>query len=343
MPHSPPKPAPASRLALTIDLEAPGRQVGDLRVPWSDNATPLGRYLVPLITLSGAKPGPTVLILGGVHGDEYEGPAAIMRLARDLAAQDLAGRLILMPAANGPAVAAGTRCSPLDGGNLNRAFPGDPDGTPTAMIAHWLQTALIPRCDAVIDLHSGGRASVFAPCTLPQMGIAPALDGANMALARAMALPLIWRLGALNDNRSVNAACARAGVPCVAAELGGGGGVDPAITDMAEAALRRALCHLGLLQTAPPAPQGANGAEAEIASAADHLFAPAAGLFDRRCTAGARVAAGDLAGWMHFPEEPARPSCEIRFAQAGLVLAHTARGRVARGDMLALVVRDVGA
>lgn len=329
-----------TRLRLTADLDRPGRQTGDLLVPWSDDANPLGRYAVPVITLSGG-PGPCVLVLGGVHGDEFEGPAAMMRLARDLDPAEVAGRLVLMPAANAPAFAARARCSPLDGGNLNRAFPGDRDGGPTAMIADWLQREMIPRCAAVIDLHAGGKASVFVPCSLPQTGIDPALDAANMALARAMGLPVIWRLGVNNDNRSVNAACARAGVPCVAAELGGGGGVDPQVTDMAEAGLRRVLRHLGLLATAPAAPEGANAALVEIADPADHVFAPARGLFDRRCAAGAVVAAGDLAGWLHFPEEPGRPSQPLTFPQAGRVLAHTSRGLVDRFEMLAMVVRDV--
>ena len=330
-----------SRLRLTLDLAAPGHHTGDLLLPWSDNANPLGRYAVPVITIADGA-GPTVLVLGGVHGDEYEGPAAIMRLARDLRAEDVAGRLILMPTANGPAFGASLRCSPLDGGNLNRAFPGDADGTPTAMIADWLQRHLIPQCDTVIDLHSGGKASVFVPCSLPQTGISPELDEANMALARAMGLGVIWRLGSYNDNRSVNAACARAGVACVAAELGGGGGVDPDHADLAEDALRRALHHIGLLRAAPPLPEGANERIVEIADPADHLLAPAAGLFDRRCRAGDMVQAGDLAGWLHFPEEPGRAALELRFAQGGMVLAHTARGRVSRAEMLAMVVRAAG-
>lgn len=329
-----------SRLRLTLDLQRAGRQTGDLLVPWSDNRNPLGRYPVPVISLAGA-PGPVVLILGGVHGDEFEGPAAIMRLARDLMPEELCGRVVMIPGANAPAFSAGSRCSPLDGGNLNRAFPGDPDGTPTAMIADWLQTRLIPQCDAVIDLHSGGKASVFVPCSLPQAGTDAALDGANMALATAMGLPVIWQLGAQNDDRSVNAACARAGVACVAAELGGGGGVDLVITDMAEAGLRRLLHHLGMLASAPPLPEGANAARVAIIDPADHVTAPARGLFDRRCTAGDRVAQGDLAGWLHFPEEPDRAALPLRFPQTGLVLAHTARGLVDRAEMLALVARDL--
>ncbi len=330
-----------SRARLTLDLQVAGRQVGDLLIPWSDDRNPLGRYPVPVITVSGT-PGPVVLILGGVHGDEFEGPAAIMRLARDLAPDALRGRVVMIPAANAPAFAASRRCSALDGGNLNRAFPGDADGTPTAMIADWLQTWMIPRCDAVIDLHSGGKASVFVPCSLPQAGISPALDAANADLALAFGLPVIWQLGAQNDDRSVNAACARAGVACIAAELGGGGGVDPDVTDMAEAGLRRVLHHLGVIASAPPPGPQANATWVELSDPADHVMAPARGLFDRRCHAGARVSSGDLAGWLHFPEDPTRTPVVLRFPQAGLVLAHTARGLVDRAEMLALVARDIG-
>jgi len=156
-----------------------------------------------------------------------------------------------------------------------------------------------------------------------------------------MGLPVIWRLGPHNDNRSVNAAAERVGVSMVAAELGGGGGVDPAVAEMAEAGVRRCLHHLGLLPEAPPLPPGANGALVEVADPADHLLAPARGLYDRRVSAGQRVEAGQSAGWLHFPEEPSRPAVEILVRQPGMVLAHTTRGLVERSDMLAMIVRDV--
>jgi predicted deacylase len=331
---------PASRLFLTIDLFKPGRQFGDIMLSWSDNRTPLGFYPIPIICLSN-QPGPTVLITGGVHGDEFEGPSAIMRLIRDLSPSDIKGRIIFIPALNMPAFSALSRVSPLDGANLNRAFPGDPLGGPTAMIADFLQREIIPLCDGIIDLHSGGKASVFVPCSLPTQTEDKDLAERNMALAKAMGLPVIWQLGPHNDNRSVNGAAARAGVPMIAAELDGGGGVNPRVTDLVEAGLRRCLKHLGVIGDAPPLPSDANQSIVEIKTPMDHLIAPARGLFDRRVTAGERVKTGQSAGWLHFPEEPSRPSIEIIVQQSGTILAHTTRGLVDRGDMLALIVRDV--
>lgn len=328
-----------SRLDLTLDLDAPGVQIGDLRLRWSDNTVPLGYHPVPVISIRGGS-GPRVLILGGTHGDEFEGPAAIMRLAQSLRSEEIAGQVILVPGLNAPAFQASARVSPLDGANLNRAFPGDADGGPTAMLAHFVETVLMPGCAAVIDLHSGGKASFFAPCALATQTADETLAAQNMTLARVFGLPLIWRLGAMNDNRTVNGAAERQGIPMIATELGGGGGVDPTITDQTEDGLRRVLQHVGVLPGMPPKTQPR---VVELAPETPSLFAPSAGLYDRGVSAGDDVAAGQSAGRFHYVTEPERPSIDLPFATDGFVLAHTCRGMVARGDLLALVARDVPA
>lgn len=327
-----------SRLHLTTDLDLPGRNTGDLMLKWSDNAVPLGYYPVPVISIRG-QPGPVVLMLGGTHGDEFEGPAAILRLAAQLDPLKLTGQVILIPALNAPAVHASSRVSPLDGQNLNRAFPGNADGGPTAMLAHFIETEMIPRADAVIDLHSGGKASVFEPCALAARTDDAQLTAANMELARAFGLPLIWVLGANNDNRSVNSAAARAKIPMIAAELSGGGGVDPDVTDLAEAGLMRCLRHLGVLpsRSSESVPTHC----VEIADPTHSLYAPADGLFDRRCSAGQYVEAGASAGTLFFPAEPDRTPLDLRFPASGLVLAHGNRGVVRRGDLLTLVAQPL--
>lgn len=327
-----------SRLRLTIDLDAPGRSVGDLMLSWSDNTNPLGYHPIPVISIKGGD-GPLVLIIGGTHGDEFEGPAAIMRLARRLSPETLRGQVVLIPALNAPAIAASSRVSPLDGANLNRSFPGDPGGGPTAMLAHFVETVLMPRCNAVIDLHSGGKASIFQTCALATRTADSALYDRNLALAKAFGLPLIWVLGANNDNRSVNAAAERAGIPMIAAELGGGGGVDPAITELAEIGLMQCLGHLGMVDVSPvstPPPR-----RVQIASPLQSVHAPGDGLFDRGVCAGQEVKAGQTAGWLHYLAEPERPSVPLIFPGDGLVLAHTCRGIVRRGELLALVASDV--
>jgi predicted deacylase len=268
-----------------------------------------------------------------VHGDEFEGPAALMRLVHTLDPATIHGRVIVIPALNAPALAASSRVSPLDGLNLNRAFPGDPEGSPTRMIAHFVESVLLPQCDAAIDLHSGGKAAIFAPCVLADVNKGSAQGHANLALARAFAAPYLWVSGPKNDDRSLNAAAARQGVSMIAAELGGGGGCDPVMTDFTEAALRRCLGHLEILEATPTAASP----EYQPVTLGETFTATSAGLFDRHFSIGDRVEAGQSAGWLHFVNEPERSSLELNFPSAGIVLAHSNRAMVERGDMLALL------
>ncbi|WP_166417144.1 succinylglutamate desuccinylase/aspartoacylase family protein [Cochlodiniinecator piscidefendens] len=323
---------------LTLDLDAIGTHHGDAMLRWSDNSNPLGYHPIPVISIKG-RAGPTLLITAGTHGDEFEGPSAAMRIARSIDPEHLNGQLIILPALNAPAVRASSRVTPLDGANLNRAFPGHPQGGPTAMIADFIEAQIMPRVDAAIDLHSGGKASFFQPCTLPTRTKDPELYEKNLDLAVAFGLPLIWRLGANNDARSVNSAAERTGVPMVATELGGGGGVDPEITNQTETGLRRLMVHLGMIDGEAPSKQTKK--MVEVTDPLNSLYAPAEGLFDRAVKAGQTVKAGDFAGWFHFPLESERPPLRLTCPTDGFILAHTNRGYVQRGEMLALVTSDI--
>lgn len=326
-----------STVTPSIDLSVDGRHVGDLRVKWSDNSVPLGYHPVPIVSFKRG-PGPVVLLFGGTHGDEFEGPAALMRLIDGLDVDTITGQIIIVPALNTPALQDASRVSPIDNVNLNRAFPGNPAGGITEQIAYYVETELLPMADAAVDLHSGGKASVFAPCTLPTRTSDAGLATRNLGLAKVFGLPLIWLLGGLNDKRSLNSAAERTGVPMIAAELGGGGGVEPAVTDAAEAGLYRLLRHVGVLAgEVPPcdAPQMVT-----LVSADHSLYAQSDGVFDRHVSAGQSVKARELAGRMHHVTEPRRTSEDVRFPVDGFVLAHTNRGYVRRGDMLMLVAQD---
>src|SRR5207253_3242504 len=83
---------------------------------------------------------------------------ATMLHLRELAPEQITGRVILIPTLTMPAAKAATRLSPLDGKNFNRCFPGSPTGTPSEVVAHYLTTVLFPLADVVIDIHTGGRS-----------------------------------------------------------------------------------------------------------------------------------------------------------------------------------------
>ena len=152
----------ASPITTSVDFDKDGVQHGFLRLPHSSDASAWGTVMIPITVAKGGV-GPTVLLTGGNHGDEFEGPVALFDLAARIATVELSGRVIVIPAMNYPAFRAAKRTSPLDGGNLNRAFPGDPGGNPTQKIADYFQRTLLPMADYVVDLHSGGKSLDFAP------------------------------------------------------------------------------------------------------------------------------------------------------------------------------------
>jgi predicted deacylase len=148
-------------VSATIDLERPGKQVGRLHVPRSVNTSGWSSLVVPIGTV-GNGDGPTALVIGGVHGDEPEGQIAALNLLRELRPEDVTGRVIATPCLSVEASQANTRLWP-SGANLNRSFPGSPDGTLDEQLADYVARELIARADVVVDMHSGGRSSLFLP------------------------------------------------------------------------------------------------------------------------------------------------------------------------------------
>ena len=328
-----------ARIKSNIDLSKSGYQYGELMLPWSNNSVPLGYHPTPFISIKNGS-GKKILIIGGNHGDEFEGPCAIMRLAQNIKYKELKGQVILIPALSFEAVKNSSRVNPFDNKNMNRAFPGDPNGTPTEMMADFLERELIPSCDAVIDLHSGGKASFFEPCTLPTKSKNKKLFDANMELAERFGLSLVWVLGPNNDNRSLNSAAERAGVAMIAAELGGGGGANPKITALAETGLINILHYLKILKLDKSKPPNEKIKKVELRNPDATIYAPAKGLFDRLVKAGQTVKIGQTAGWFHYFMEPERPSLELKFKHNGFILAHTNKGIVEKGEMLTFVVQE---
>ena len=319
-----------TRIACSIPLDEPGRHVGHLAVPFSDDAHAYGVIPVPIATLGGAD-GPTVLLAAGVHGDEYEGQIVLRRLLRTLDPASLAGRLILLPALNLPAVRAARRTSPIDGANMNRAFPGDPDGGPTAQLAHFVESLLLPRCQAALDLHSGGTASEYLPCSYVYAG--GPMAAAKTAMADAFAAPISIVVGTTAETRSLSAACERQGVPMIATELAGGGFVSPIALEIADAGTKAVLRHLGLLP-AQPDDAARHTRPLHIPDRNHFLMCPATGLFEPLATLGDNVQTGTHAGWLHDADDPAVPPIPIKFASTGMIVARRLPALTRRGDYL---------
>src|SRR5215203_4472406 len=150
-----------TQIWTTIDYDKPGKQIGFLGVPQSTNTAGWATQYLPIAVIKNGE-GPTALFFGGNHGDEYEETVTLPKLARAIDPAQVNGRIIMIPMLNSPAGQAGTRLSPVDGKNMNRAFPGERNGTITSIIAHYVYNVLFPQADLVVDIHSGGRSILFA-------------------------------------------------------------------------------------------------------------------------------------------------------------------------------------
>lgn len=320
-----------------IDFDAPGRQLGSVDLSHSDNRHDNGVIPVPIAVLSGGA-GPTTLLLAGTHGDEYEGQVVLQRLVRTLTPETLHGRLIVLPALNLPAVRAAARVSPLDGGNLNRSYPGAGDGGPTDQIAHAVTTQLLPIVDHALDLHSGGSTSVYLPSAFVYDGPDGEAFASKKRAAEAMGLPWSFVVPGRFEPRSFSTACDDAAICMIATELGGGGAVTPAVVEAADRGLRRLLAHWGHLdEPGPDEPQASRWLRVDHDSA---VRTPCRGLFEPTVSLGDVVGAGARIGWVHPIEELFSESVPVIAPRSGVVAVVRRPPLVDLGDHLFHLAND---
>ena len=286
----------------TIDFDRPGKQVGHIAIPHSPHEDAWGNTRIPLAVIANGA-GPTAILQGGNHGDEYEGPITLGEIIRELDPAEISGRLIILPAVNAPAVAAGRRTSPVDGLNLNRTYPGDPAGTITQQISAYVTDVIYPLGDAFVDLHSGGSSLDIIPSAIVEPAPDPEHRRRNVAAVRAFGAPLTVVIDNLGESRTSTATAVRAGLTTVGTEMAGAGTVSLEALAICRRGVRNVLAHLGMIQA------GARGAGARDASP---RHPRSSGLRLRRCRRrlrelprSRRRGAGGAAGRLHPP--PHRP------------------------------------
>lgn len=329
-----------SLVTSEVGFDTDGKHTGFLRLPHSVHRSAYGWIPIPIVVIRNGD-GPTVLLLSGIHGDEYEGQVALGKLCRELAPGDIRGRLIILTMANFPAASAGLRTSPIDDGNMNRAFPGERLGTPTQMIAHYIEEVLMPICDYSIDLHSGGSSLFYPPTLLRGRGHTPEEAERLVALQRAFDLPYAWVFtsggGPNTTARTSMGAAGRKGVVPIMAELGGGGSITPQILALTERGLHRILHTLGMLPNYDEADSSNGTRELNVVGS---IYAYATGLFEPYKDIGDDVVANDAVGAIHHPDEPWREPTIALSPYSGMVLCKRHLGQVTRGDAVYQIATD---
>ncbi|MEO0613285.1 MAG: succinylglutamate desuccinylase/aspartoacylase family protein [Pseudomonadota bacterium] len=284
----------------------PGAARSDFRVEIAAGETDPATF-IPVSVIRGAAPGPTVLMVAGVHGYEFSPILAAQRLADEIAPEDLSGTLIIVRVAH---ISAFERRSPyvnpFDRKNLNRSFPGKADGTQTQRIAWALSSRLIPAADFVLDVH-GGDGAEWLDAFVGVYG-GPLASGypAAFTFAEAMGFPNLVRYSMntqmqVNVGRSLNRQAVAQGLPTILVEIGQNGSRAPHHVDAIVAGIKNGLHTLGMLKTpaTPKSPVAPKSRPQRYFDGTRSVRVAHAGIWTPHSAKGRPVEEGDVLGTIH--------------------------------------------
>jgi predicted deacylase len=244
------EPPRSSFTAGPVTAAAGERSSGMLPVPAAkDEGT-----TIPITIVHGVKPGPVLALIAGNHGYEYAPIMALQRLLPRLDAKQMAGTVIMVHVANMPSFLRRTiYYSPVDGKNLNRAYPGKTDGTLSERIAYQITKEVIERADYVIDLHCGDGNESLRPYSYWDVNVAdPSVLERSKQLALAFGLDHIVMDRERPRDPAASVYCSTTattrGKPAITIESGGLGMTDDASIARIEWGVTNVMRHLKMLE-----------------------------------------------------------------------------------------------
>ena len=320
-------------ITATVDYNEDGVQHGFLKLPYSHDGSAWGSIMIP-ITVARNGEGPTVLLTGGNHGDEYEGPVALYDLAGTIKSEEITGRVIIVPAMNYPAFRAARRTSPIDSGNMNRTFPGNPAGTVTEKIADYFQRTLLPLADYVLDIHSGGKTLKFVPFCAVHFQEDKVQEEKCVAAMRAFNAPFSVKLLEVDSGGMFDTAAEEMGKIFISTELGGGGSTTVRSVAIAKRGVKNLLHHAGVLAGDPEMEPSAD------LYMPDHrcfISSETTGLLELCVDPGDSVSEGQLLARVYDMERTGRNPVEYLSPLDGVFVARHFPGLVGMGDIVGVV------
>jgi N-alpha-acetyl-L-2,4-diaminobutyrate deacetylase len=329
-----------------LDLDSPGRR--DYWVALEHDSI-WGDHLIPLTVIVGpeVREGQGLVAFGANHGNEYEGPVAVKHLLREIAAEDVRGRIILVPVLNPAAFRAGTRDSSLDDGrNLNRCFVDGAGATPalagiTHRIAAFVREWIWPRVHVAIDLHAGGSVARFARGTSYHLVDDPEQGRLIEATARWFGTPIV--IAYQNETPGLLPSEAeRLGKIAIGGEFGWGAAVSAEGVRYAKHGVLAAAIHHGQLRgRIERIGHHAAGTQVLAAMVDRECFtvAPFDGHFEPVVECGAAVRAGAVVGWLHDFQRIDLEPWPVRAQVDGVVIAQAWGAAVRQGQHVAIVGR----
>lgn len=324
------KPTP---IQPTIPFDQDGVHHGFLRLAHSRDSSAWGNLMIPITVIKNGD-GPTALFTGANHGDEYEGPVALQNLSVSTKAEDISGRIIIVPYMNYPAFRAGKRTSPIDGGNMNRMFPGAPDGSITEKIADYFERVLVPMADIVMDYHSGGRTLDFVPFAACHRLPDPDQEAACFAAMTAFNAPYSMTMLEIDSVGMYDTAVENQGKIFVTTELSGGGTVTAKTASIALKGAKNLLIHAGIMQgDLAKSPS----VFLDMPDGDCFSFAEDEGMIEPLADLGDMVTKGQVILRLWPLDRTGVAAIEVRAKRDGMIAARHFPGLATMGDCLAVV------
>jgi N-alpha-acetyl-L-2,4-diaminobutyrate deacetylase len=327
-------------VTCTIDLDAPGKQIGRLQYPKINDTAGWGYSFVPIATIANGE-GPTVLVSGGNHGNEYEGQIAALRLVNEIEPEQVRGRIVVVPIISKDASQANTRVWP-SGANFNRSFPGRPDGPPNEQLADYFTRVLFPAADVVIDMHSGGNAMWFVPCSHMHVVDDPAQRKAMLEGMLAWNSDFHFLYVDVNGTGLLPVEAEDQGKIVITTELGGGGRVPAPIHQLAWSGLTNVLRHVGVLE-GEVVKRDTPATILDGRDPANYVIADESGLWEGLLEPGEPVRAGDPVGRLWFPDRLDRGPELLRAPLDGVVAVVRAIPVTEAGDSVFVLGQPIDA
>ena len=326
-----------SPITSTVDFDKVGVQHGFLKLPHSHDDSAWGSIVIP-ITVAKNGVGPTILLTGANHGDEYEGPVALFDLANNINSEDIQGRVIIVPGMNYPAFQTAKRTSPIDGGNMNRVFPGNPEGTFTEKIADYFNRTLLPLADFVVDFHSGGKTLDFLPFCCAHVLNDKEQQSRCIDAMKAFNAPHSVMLLEIDAVNMYDTAAENMGKVFISTELGGGGSTTAYTVEIAKKGIRNLLRHTGICKGDLEVSKTIN---LDMPDQRCYIFSETSGLVEHCVDLGDTVKEGQLVAKVHNIERTGVDPVEYFAGISGIYTGRHFPGLVVNGDFLGVVAVPV--
>lgn len=325
-----------------IDWETPGAR--RYSIPFTMDGT-WGRARIPLYVACSGKPGKTIVAIGGTHGDEYEGPVGLKNLIAEFDPSSLvSGRLIVIPVFNVPAFKAARRDSPLDGVNMNRAFPGDPAGSVTSRMARFLTDNVLPKADVVIDIHSGGAGFEIVRCMSFHEVDDPVAFQSFKQTALLFGTPFVMIYTSGMGTGLLTEESEAMGKTTIGSELGFGASTDLQGVRWAHQGTLNVMREQSLLADPIVRLTNPDLDRQRVVKALDidrWVTSPADGVIEPVAALGSFVRGGDLVARLHDFDRWDEPAFEIRADQDGYVMCRKFRAATQQGEVVMVIAEEV--